>query len=743
MTAKLADVNAALGAPALDALTRAFLAEYREVVALVEAVVRQPVNPEARRRFAQDLLGRWLFRRFAQETGQQGSDSNGPCEEALAPAGRLLERYPFTAAEPAPDDVAVAIDPAVLGTVFEQSLPGRYERGAYYTPRPLVTFMCREALKCYLAESADAPAVAHFVDAGDPGGLPDPAAVLGALRRVQVCDPACGAGAFLLGMLHELDRLSGALSAPLAARRRLEIVRNNLHGLDLEPRAVEIARRRLWLAVAAADGATPDGNDLGDHVRTGDGLTADTGVEGFDIVLTNPPYVRMELLKSLRPVLRREFPEVHAVRADLYVYFYARAQRLLREGGIGCFLSSNKWLRAGYGEGLRRHLLDAQAVRLVVDFGELPVFRAATFPAVVLWQKRPRGDAPTRWATVTDLRGCYEEGVRQHVERRARTLPAVQFGRDRPRLLAPAVAERRRRMEASGPRLGEVVGGRLCRGIVTGFNAAFLVDRPTRDRLLADDPASAAVLRPLLTGDDVRRYEVHDRGIYLLYLTHGIDVGDYPAVRRHLAPFRPRLERRATRQAWFELQQPQAAYVPFFEADKIVYPVIGKAGRFALDAEGYYQSDKVFLIPSADWYLLGVLNSTPALEYLRGTCSVLGDEGAGGRLEFRKIHVTTLPVPEAAADERAAVAALARRAQELHAGRRQRVEDFLRAVGRSPAELRRHGPLERPWELTACQRGRLGPAAVAAHDDTRALNADIDAVEAQIDRRVAGLYGLA
>jgi hypothetical protein len=734
-----------------DSLTQAFLADYRKLLAHIEGGLRQPEEPEARRRSVQAFLGRLLFRRFLEHIGRRCPDDDGPPEplpEAQALARQVFARYPVTAAESPPQEGEVALDPGVLGTVLEESLAGRYERGTYYTPCPLAAFMCREALKCYLAgATADGEAVARFVDAGDPAGLADPPAAAAALRRVRVCDPACGSGAFLLGMLHELDRLRAALDPVEVGQRRLEIVGANLHGLDLEPLAVDTARRRLWLAVAAAGGAAPPWSGPWAEVRTGDGLTADAGTGTFDIVLTNPPYRRMELLNSLQPMLRRNFPEVYAERADLYVYFYARAQRLLHTGGVGCLLSSNRWLRAGYGEGLRRHLLDAQAVRLVVDFGELPVFRAATFPAVVLWQRRPRGDTPTRWATVTDLGACYQEGVREHVERRARTLPASHFGGDRPRLLAPAAAERRRRMEARGPCLAEVLGRPPCRGVVTGLNAAFVVDRPTRDRLLADEPGSAAVLRPLLTGDDVRRYEVHFRGVYLLYLAHGSDLADHPALRRHLEVFRPRLERRARRQAWFRLQQPQAAYVPLFEAAKIVYPVIGTGGRFALDAAGYYPTDKVFFLPSADGYLLGVLNSAAALEYLRGSCPVLGDAGRGGRLEFRASHLRRLPIPDAPERERRLVRRRAEEVQALHDRRRGRVEEFLRGLGSSADASGSRNPLEQPWRLTLadCRRRARGASEAvlaAARDETAALTDDILRRERALDEHVAALYGL-
>jgi len=135
-------------------------------------------------------------------------------------------------------------------------------------------------------------------------------------------------------------------------------------------------------------------------------------------VLANPPYVRQELLGreyneegKLKPV----FPEVYGGTADLYVYFYARAAQLLRKGGVGVFISSNKWLRAGYGEKLRQELLDKQAFDLIVDFGELPVFKAATFPAIFVWQQKSRGDQGTTVAIIRDLGACYVDGLREHV----------------------------------------------------------------------------------------------------------------------------------------------------------------------------------------------------------------------------------------------------------------------------------------------------------------------------------------
>ncbi|HOY53750.1 MAG TPA: Eco57I restriction-modification methylase domain-containing protein, partial [Opitutaceae bacterium] len=438
----------------------------------------------------------------------------------LDPESGLFSRFNFTIAESTPQEINVAVDPEMLGKVFEELVTGRHEQGSYYTPKPIVAFMGRTALAEYLighCPAEDRATIERFVHDDDAAGLRDPEAVHRALVEVKICDPACGSGAYLLGLLHELVELRSRLFASRrkpdpdsAYQRRLQIIERNLYGVDKDAFAVNIARLRLWLALAVEfEGPVPPPlPNLDFKIEAGDSLAApapqdlfqrpaveefrdkkaaflrahgsekarlkeeleriradlalwqqvdnvghgfnwavefaevflpreeDRGLlgelmvreddtrpalgagGGFDIIVANPPYVRMELIKPQKPVLRKRFPHVHAERADLYVYFYARAHELLRPGGVAAFISSNKWLRAGYGESLRQHLLDAQAFRLVMDFGELGVFdTAATDAAIFVWQKQARETTSTAWAMVKDLPLCYREGVRPHFQK--------------------------------------------------------------------------------------------------------------------------------------------------------------------------------------------------------------------------------------------------------------------------------------------------------------------------------------
>lgn len=759
----------------------------------------------------------------------------------------LFARYNFTVAESTPLEIDLAVDPEMLGKVFEELVTGRHDQGSYYTPKPIVSFMCREALVEYLTERClreRRESLESFVHDHQADGLKNAEAILAALRTVTVCDPACGSGAYLLGMLHELLDLRSCLfkvkklDALTAHDRKLEIIESNLYGVDLDPFAINIARLRLWLSLAVEfEGAAPpplpnldfkieQGNALAApapaalelHTRDvrayqakkrayltahgaeksalraeieqlkkdiaswlprvdnafnwavefaevflpshasasvagelnlGDQLAPADEAGGFDIIVTNPPYVRQELIKDQKPNLKRHFGSIYNGTADLYIYFYARAHELLRQGGVAAFVSPNKWLRAGYGEGLRRHLLDDQAFRLVLDFGDLPVFSSATaYPCIFLWQKRARAELPTDWAMVRDLERCYAEGVRAHFVSLRVSVPATQFGEGKPRLATPANADLRQRMERSGQRLGDLCSGQILNGVKSGLNDAFVIDAAERATLISSDPGCASLIKPFLEGDDVRRYEIERRERFLIYVRWDTAISRYPGIEARLRRFESQLRKRDGVKAgglcpWFALSRPRPEVESAFEANKIIYPEIGLTARFCMDESGFTLNNKVFFLPTADWFILAVLNSRPAWSWIVETLSPL----RGGYWEFRAQYIENLPIPNASASERAAIGDLARRVQLVHGRRRARVEQFLRDIGVAPETSTSRNPLEQPWLLSATEfakRAKRQPLKVyeAARDETAALTEQITKAEAEIDAQVGPLYGL-
>ncbi|MEM7557204.1 MAG: hypothetical protein AAF378_24570 [Cyanobacteria bacterium P01_A01_bin.84] len=212
--------------------------------------------------FLKDLIGSVPYLNgglFEQDENDKNSKIIIPDECIDTILHDLFQRFAFTVTESTPLDVEVAVDPEMLGKVFEELVTGRHESGSYYTPKPIVSFMCRESLKGYLKTEVSAEskeAVAEFVDEQNPNNLVNPEGVLEALRKVRCCDLAAGSGAYLLGMLHELLDLRQCLFANKGLdsntiyQRKLDIIENNLYGIDKDVFAVNIARLRLWLSLA-------------------------------------------------------------------------------------------------------------------------------------------------------------------------------------------------------------------------------------------------------------------------------------------------------------------------------------------------------------------------------------------------------------------------------------------------------------------------------------------------------------
>ena len=498
---------------------------------------------------------------------------------------------------------------------------------------------------------------------------------------------------------------------------------------------------------------------------------------GFGLMLANPPYVRQELLIAQKPMLQNAFPEVYTGTADLYCYFYALAIRMLSEGGSISFISSNKWFRARYGERLREHIAKTCRVRSITDFGELPVFdTAATFPMIF---NATKGEPQhgTIFTQVKSLEYPYPD-VPELVRQRGQKLPQDAINGSKWTLIDAASSARLRKIVKAGMPLGEMIQGEFYRGVVTGLNDAFYINRAVKDLLIGEDHASEELIRPALCGDDIRRYEMHFRDVYLLRIPYGLTLGllghdvdklsfqerarlilkeakqgwesfesHYPAVAKHLQRFEKKARKRDDQgDFWWELR-PCDYYKNVFEHAKIVFPQTGKESRFAMDEQGYDLDQTVYSVALRDWYVLAVLNSQIAFEYLKIKCSVLGDEDQGGRLRILTQYLKLLPIPDASSANRQLIGNLAQEAQRLHTQRRNRVERFLKNIGEVVTASNSRNPLEQPWTLQAGEftRRAAKPSMelfTATRDETATLTEEIDKAEKEIDARVAALYGL-
>jgi hypothetical protein len=311
----------------------------------------------------------------------------------------------------------------VLGHIFEQSISDierdkaisrgeappdekkgkRKREGVVYTPEIVTRFLVERTVGLTLDERRATLWDEHGLSKSEPGAArPEQEiafwqAYLAALRDITVVDPACGSGAFLVAAFDELarryrDAVTGLQALGVAIDFDVfdEIVTKNLHGVDLNPESVEITRLSLWLKTARREHRL---QNLEATIKVGNSLIDDPAVSdrafgwqaafpevfargGFDIVIGNPPYVRMEHLKPVKPWLEKAYV-VAADRADLYAYFFERGVTLLKDGGRLGYISSSTFFRTGSGEKLRRFLSDGLGIEAVVDFGDLQIFEGS------------------------------------------------------------------------------------------------------------------------------------------------------------------------------------------------------------------------------------------------------------------------------------------------------------------------------------------------------------------------------
>jgi hypothetical protein len=294
-------------------------------------------------------------------------------------------------------------------------------------------------------------------------------------------------------------------------------------------------------------------------------------------------------------------------------------------------------------------------VQAIVDFGELPVFEnVATFPMIFIAQKDQSSvesvSGATTFVQVKSLSNPYPDMLTL-VSQQGIALPSSAISGKEWTLANEDTALQLRSMERAGIPLGNYIQEGVYRGVLTGFNKAFVIDGAKRAELIEKDPKSAEIIKPLAVGDDIRRWNIEKKDRWIIVTDVGIDIKRYPSVFKHLSQYKEKLEERWDKgNHWWELRP--CGYYDVFDKPKIVYPEIAKSTRFTLDKEGLFLNNKVFLIAFDDLYLLGVLNSSPAWQFAKSICSVLGNENAGGRVMLQYTNFQKLPIPYASPAER-------------------------------------------------------------------------------------------
>ncbi|HEX72123.1 MAG TPA: restriction endonuclease subunit R, partial [Candidatus Hydrogenedentes bacterium] len=389
---------------------------------------------------------------------------------------------------------------------------------------------------------------------------------------------------------------------------------------------------------------------------------------GFDAVIGNPPYVRQESLGEFKDYFAAHYGVYHGA-ADLYTYFIEKGVSLLRPNGVFSYIVANKWMRANYGAPLRDWLAK-QHIEELIDFGDLPVFKGATtYPCIL--RIRNASPAKTFRAATLDTRAALQEfqgltancgaspkanqqdpNVIRSLSLKFNTVSAKHLSGDAWTLVDDRARNLLDKIRNAGTPLGEYVGGKIYRGVLTGLNEAFVIDKEKRDELIAQDLNSAQLIKPFLAGRDIKRYCTPTSERYLILMPNGWTrqqtptnhwawlQKNYPAIAQHLANYTAAAQKRCDKgEFWWELRS--CDYYDAFEKPKIMYGDIATRGQFTLDESGAYLANTAYILVSDSAYLVGLLNSRLMTFCLRGISS----EIRGGYLRWIRQYVALLPIP--------------------------------------------------------------------------------------------------
>ena len=671
----------------------------------------------------------------------------------------ILSRYNFTIEENSPEEQQVALDPELLGKVFENLLgaynpetreTARNQSGSFYTPREIVNYMVDESLISYLGNTAFVRSLFSPEFCYDKTKTDEYKAVADRLKAIKILDPACGSGAFPMGLLNRMIDILGHISPEENTYDlKLSIIENCIYGSDIQSIAAQITKLRFFISlicncekdaskpnfgiptlpnletkfVAANsliakkrqtchslfenpeieptkqalteirhehfaaktanrkstlrqkdkelreklarllaednDFAPADAKQLAEWNPYDQNAVADFfdpewmfGVsDGFDIVIGNPPYIQLQNDGGKLAQLYADCNyKTFARTGDIYCLFYERGHQLLKPNGHLCYITSNKWMRAGYGEKIRDFFAKNTNPMLLIDFAGVKIFESATVDTNILLFAKAANEHKT-WCAVTNKQN--KDSVKNLSVFVQQSGAVCEFtNSDSWVILSPIEQSIKRKIESVGTPLKDW-DINIYRGVLTGYNEAFIISTEKREEILANCQSedererTAELIRPILRGRDIKRYGYNWANLWLINTHNGIrgkleriHIEDYPAVKAHLDQYLDRISKRADKgDTPYNLRN--CAYLEDFSKPKVMYPNMTKFMPFYYDERGFYQNDKSFMITGTHVsYLVAFLNSSLFKFCFRDNFPEL----LGGTRELRKIFFDKIPV---------------------------------------------------------------------------------------------------
>ncbi|EEA6366692.1 class I SAM-dependent DNA methyltransferase [Campylobacter coli] len=399
-------------------------------------------------------------------------------------------------------------------------------------------------------------------------------------------------------------------------------------------------------------------------------LDDDGNFQGFDLIIGNPPYIRQEEIKELKPNLAKNY-KVYKGTSDIYTYFYELGFNILKSNGVLSFITSNKYTRAGYGEALREFLLKNVSILDYIDLNGIKVFDSATVDTSILsFEKLKSKVSSFRYLALDNenLKAC---GYSIDLCKDFKELSQKSLSKENFTFSDESTNSLKAKIERIGTPLKEWQGLNIYRGILTGYNEAFIISTEKRNEILenckdeAEKERTAKLIRKMLRGRDIKRYSYEWAGLWVIFipwhfpnvekpktmLENEQDLKEqYPSLYKHLLSHKERLSKRnkeetGIRYEWYCLQRWGANYYQEFEREKIGWQRITQEPSFILEKEYILLDSMAFMVANSKnelKYLLGFLNSNLIFYYFKNIGHLYSDKG----FLLSNQYVEKFPIPK-------------------------------------------------------------------------------------------------
>lgn len=383
--------------------------------------------------------------------------------------------------------------------------------------------------------------------------------------------------------------------------------------------------------------------------------------QGFDLIIGNPPYIRQEDIKELKPNLAKNY-KVYKGTSDIYTYFYELGFNVLKQNGVLSFITSNKYTRAGYGEPLREFLLKNTTLLEYIDLNGIKVFDSATVDTSILsFEKAKTKDNSFKYlAPNTELLKENDFNIESilnfnKIAQNSLSKESFTFNDEGTNAL-------KAKIEKHGTPLKDWHGLNINYGIKTGYNEAFIITTEKRDEILAkckdeaEKERTAKLIRKMLRGRDIKRYSYEWAGLWVINTHNGyksksgekieaINIDEYPSLKQHLKPYYKTLEKRTDKgKTPYNLRN--CAYLEEFEKEKIVYSEIVRKPQFYLDTKSNFYAEATSFILTGEnlKYLIAFLNND-FVAFMFKMFYAGGNLGENG-FRYKKAFLERLPIPK-------------------------------------------------------------------------------------------------